>query len=310
MAQTGVDVKIDRGGIRDIEFLVQCLQRVYGGGEPWLRSRGTLFALQKLHDKEHISSKDFQNLTNAYEFLRNLEHRLQLQHGQQTHRLPLSRNEVHALARSLTREGTVPLTPEEFLAHVRRRMTAVAEIYQRVIYHEQSHDQDAAKFELQPEFAATPESSYSQMMQRLAMDSPRLLEIAARDDLSQHARRNLDRFLSSAGTTSERYGVVLRSPENVERALTIFEFSEFLTDILVRHPGEISLLEQIEERRHSGAPDLFVDDSPSGAIAPADPVFAYLANEKVDRAEAMSILRRHYQTAIVFVGSGGFVSAA
>ena len=109
-------MKVDRGGIRDIEFLVQCLQRVYGGGEPWLRSGGTLFALQKLHDKEHISSKDFQNLTNAYEFLRNLEHRLQLQNGQQTHRLPQSRNEVQALARSLTREGTIPPTPEEFLA--------------------------------------------------------------------------------------------------------------------------------------------------------------------------------------------------
>src|SRR2546429_2552039 len=48
----------DRGGIRDIEFLVQCLQRVYGGAEPWLRSGGTLFSLQKLHDKrseEHTS---------------------------------------------------------------------------------------------------------------------------------------------------------------------------------------------------------------------------------------------------------------
>jgi glutamate-ammonia-ligase adenylyltransferase len=303
VAQTGTDVKIDRGGIRDIEFLVQCLQRVYGGSEPWLRSRGTLFALQKLHDKEHISGKDFQNLTNAYEFLRNLEHRLQLQHGQQTHRLPQSRSEVQALARSLTREGTVAPTPEEFLAHVRRRMAAVAEIYQRVIYQEQSHDQDSANFELQPEVAATSDSSYSQMMQRLAMDSPRLLEIAARDDLSQHARRNLDRFLSSAGTTSERYGAVLRSPENVERALTIFEFSEFLTDILVRHPAEISLLAQIETRRHSGAADLFVDDSPSGANAPADPVFAYLANEKVDRAEAMSILRRHYRRRLFLSGA-------
>ena len=101
-------MKVDAGGIRDIEFLVQCLQRVYGGGEPWLRSRGTLFALQKLHDKEHISGKDFHNLTNAYEFLRNLEHRLQLRHGQQTHRLPNSRfGAAQALARSLTREGTV-----------------------------------------------------------------------------------------------------------------------------------------------------------------------------------------------------------
>ena len=110
----GIDVKIDRGGIRDIEFLVQCLQRVYGGSESWLRSRGTMFALQKLHDKEHIGGKDFHNLTNAYEFLRNLEHRLQLRHGQQTHRLPQSRAELQSLARSLTREGTAALTPEEF----------------------------------------------------------------------------------------------------------------------------------------------------------------------------------------------------
>ncbi len=243
-------MKVDRGGIRDIEFLVQCLQRIYGGSESWLRSRGTLFALQKLHDKEHISGKDFQNLTNAYEFLRTVEHRLQLRHGQQTHRLPQSRAELEALGRSLTREGTAAPTPEEFVAHVQRRMAAVAEIYQRVIYREQSQDQGAAEFQLWPETAATPESTYSQMMQRLAIDSPRLREIAARVDLSQHARRNLDRFLSSAGTTSERYGAVLRSPDAVEKALTIFEFSEFLTDILVRHPEEVSLLEQ--DRRDRG----------------------------------------------------------
>ena len=58
-----IDVKIDRGGIRDIEFLVQCLQRVYGGAEPWLRSGGTLFSLQKLHDKGHISGREFHDLT-------------------------------------------------------------------------------------------------------------------------------------------------------------------------------------------------------------------------------------------------------
>jgi glutamate-ammonia-ligase adenylyltransferase len=302
VAQTGTDVKVDRGGIRDIEFLVQCLQRVYGGGEPWLRSRGTLFALQKLHDKEHISGKDFQNLTNAYEFLRNLEHRLQLQQGQQTHRLPQSRGEIQTLARSLTREGTIVPTPEDFLAHVRRRMTAVAEIYQRVIYHEQSHDQDAKKFELQPEVAATPDSSYSQMMQRLAVDSPRLREIAGRDELSQHARRNLDRFLSSAGTTSERYGAILRSPEKVEQALTIFEFSEFLTDILVRHPAEVALLERIDGRRAPVEEDLFAADSP-GVGPPDDPVFAYLAREKVDRPEAMSILRQHYRRRLFLSGA-------
>ncbi|MFZ0911865.1 MAG: hypothetical protein WBQ76_16705 [Candidatus Korobacteraceae bacterium] len=300
--QNGIDVKLDRGGIRDIEFLVQCLQRVYGGSESWLRSRGTMFALQKLYDKEHIGSKDFHNLTNAYEFLRNLEHRLQLRQGQQTHRLPESRRELESLARGLAREGTAAPTPEEFLAHVQRRMSAVAEIYQRVIYQEQSHDHHPPEFQLHPEIPATPESSYSQMMQRLAVDSPRLREIAGTAELSQHARRNLDRFLSSAGTTSERYGAVLRSPEAVGRALTIFEFSEYLTDILVRHPAEVALLPQIEELSTSGEAELF-DEGPRSESVVADPVFAYLAQEKVDRSEANAILRRHYRRRVFLSGA-------
>ena len=114
------------------------------------------------------------------------------------------------------------------------------------------------------------------MMQRLAVDSPRLRELAVSAELSQHARRNLERFLTSAGTTSERYGAVLRSPEAVNQALTIFEFSEYLTDILVRHPAEVSLLSQIEQPSTTGEGDLFEEGSRSEDIAP-DPVFAYLA---------------------------------
>ncbi|MGB7556310.1 MAG: hypothetical protein WBM04_18225 [Candidatus Korobacteraceae bacterium] len=301
--QGGIDVKIDRGGIRDIEFLVQCLQRVYGGSESWLRSRGTMFALQKLYDKEHISSKDFHNLTNAYEFLRTLEHRLQLRHGQQTHRLPESREDVQELARSLARDCATSPSAEDFLAHVKRRMAAVAEIYQRVIYQEQSQDHsEAAEFRLRPEIPATPENSYSQMMQRLAVDSPRLREIAGTAELSQHARRNLDRFLSSAGTTSERYGAVLDSPEAVGRALTIFEFSEYLTDILVRHPAEVSLLSQIEDVQTSGVGELF-DESLRGDGLVLDPVFAYLAQEQVDHSEASAILRKHYRRRMFLSGS-------
>jgi [glutamine synthetase] adenylyltransferase / [glutamine synthetase]-adenylyl-L-tyrosine phosphorylase len=302
--QGGIDVKVDRGGIRDIEFLVQCLQRVYGGSEAWLRSRGTMFALQKLHDKEHIGGKDFHNLTNAYEFLRNLEHRLQLHHGQQTHRLPQSRAELLSLGRSLSREGTAALPPEEFLSHVQRRMAAVAEIYQRIIYQAQSqHRADKQQeFELEPELPVTRENSYSLMMQRLAIDSPQLREIAGRPELSQHARRNFERFLSSAGTTSERYGAVLRSPEAVERGLEIFEFSEYLTDILVRHPREISLLEQIEKRPGAEVAELFDDDPRSEEVKP-DPVFVYLAQENVDRSEAMCILRQHYRQRMFLSGA-------
>ena len=50
-AENGLDVKLARGGIRDIEFLVQCLQRLHGGREPWVRHGGTLLALTRLNDK-------------------------------------------------------------------------------------------------------------------------------------------------------------------------------------------------------------------------------------------------------------------
>ncbi len=157
-------------------------------------------------------------------------------------------------------------------------------------------------FQLWREAAATPESTYSQMMQRLAIDSPRVREIASRTDLSQHARRNLDRFLSSAGTTSERYGAVLRSPDAMEKALTIFEFSEFLTDILVRYPEEVSLLEQVAQRSTTEVQDLFATE-PRNPGASDDPVFEYLARGNVDGPEAMSTLRRHYRRRAVLSGA-------
>src|SRR5436190_22685920 len=122
----GIDIKIDAGGIRDIEFLVQCLQRVYGGEEPWLRSGGTLFSLQKLHDKRHISSKEFHDLTSAYEFLRHLEHRLQLRQGQQTHRLPLSGLELRILRRCVEGYEAGEYGLGDLVATVTRRMAAVA----------------------------------------------------------------------------------------------------------------------------------------------------------------------------------------
>ncbi len=225
-----IDVKLDRGGIRDIEFLVQCLQRVYGGSEGWLRSRGTLFALQKLHDKQHISGKDFQSLTSAYEFLRTVEHRMQLRHGQQAHRLPRAASDMQWLARSLGREGRVALSPEKLLAEVKTCMAGVAEIYQRVVFQEQSAGAQSAEFALKEPTELTRQESWARG------------EPFAHAELSPHARRNLERFLNSAATSSERQGAVNRSPEAVQRALPLFEFSDYLSDILVQYPTEVGLL--------------------------------------------------------------------
>jgi len=63
---SGVDVKLARGGIRDIEFLVQCLQRVHGGREMWLRNSSTLLALNRLRDKDLLSGLEYSRLVTAY----------------------------------------------------------------------------------------------------------------------------------------------------------------------------------------------------------------------------------------------------
>jgi len=298
-AHRGIDVKLDRGGIRDIEFLVQCLQRVYGGEERWLRSRGTLFALQKLHDKEHIGGKDFHQLTKAYEFLRELEHHLQLRYGQQSHQLPKNPAELKVLARCMSRNESVPLSLEAFMLNLEGRMAAVAEIYRRIVYQEQSQQfiDAAGNLKLQPPAFPSAENSYSRIMQRLAVDSPRLLATITKSELSPHGRRHLNRFLSSAATSSERYGAVLRSPAAVVHALRIFETSDYLTDILVRHPADVALLGGFGEQPRPELPPLFSFlDTPQTPIP--DPLLAYLANSNMERLEATSLFRQQFRQAM------------
>lgn len=286
-----VDVKLDRGGIRDIEFLVQCLQRVYGGKERWLRSGGTLFSLQKLHDKQHVSGKDFHELTSAYEFLRRLEHRLQLRRGQQVHRLPESEEEQRSVARSVVGENP---TAEDFRDLVERRMAAVADIYERVIHSQQQH-QDRAKedeFRLAATLEASGDQSYHQMLERLAVDSPPVYAIAARRELPSHTRKNLHRFLSAAFTGSDRYAAVLREPQAVERALRLFGSSDFLTEILLRHPEEIATLAGMGEPAATAGTRLFDDETVARA---PDPIFDYVAQAGMARPERLALLRQHYR---------------
>ncbi|HXE90539.1 MAG TPA: hypothetical protein VNK82_06200 [Terriglobales bacterium] len=294
-----LDVKLERGGIRDIEFLVQCLQRVYGGSEPWLRSGGTLFSLHKLHDKGHLAGKDFHDLNSGYEFLRRVEHRLQLRRGQQTHRLPESEAELRVIARAVMGAEHGEVSPEDFVATVRQRMAAVAEIYQRIIHSQQQvklREGPEAGFRLHMPLAELGrELTYDQILHRLAVDAPALYEIAARRELATHARRNLHRFLSASFTSSERYAAVTRDPQAVERALRIFAVSDYLTDILIRHPEEIATIREIGEGPEARAESELFSPEAQRPETDADPVFAHIAESEASYSEKLSLLRQHYR---------------
>ena len=95
------DVKMSRGGIREIEFTVQLLQVVRGGQFPELRTRRTVDALQRLANAGLMPQETAAALGRAYDFLRRVEHRIQYLDDQQTHVLPTRDDDLNWVAQTL-----------------------------------------------------------------------------------------------------------------------------------------------------------------------------------------------------------------
>lgn len=95
----GREIKRGRGGIREIEFLIQTLQLLYGSKQKDLRVRSTLELLPRLAERGHLMAEEAEEMAGDYVFLRRLEHRLQMINLRQTHTLPESPEEIELLAR-------------------------------------------------------------------------------------------------------------------------------------------------------------------------------------------------------------------
>jgi glutamate-ammonia-ligase adenylyltransferase len=125
----GHDVKLGRGGIREVEFFVQTQQLIFGGRRPTMRGARTLDMLSQLHAEHWVGADAVKDLTKAYEFLRRVEHRLQMVADEQTQRLPF---ETAALARFAKFCGYARL--DRFAAamtgHLRRVETHYARLFE------------------------------------------------------------------------------------------------------------------------------------------------------------------------------------
>lgn len=97
--KTHRDVKLGYGGIREIEFLIQSLQLIYGGRDKGLREKNSLKALHTLAQKGLLTYQEVADLSKAYTFLRTVEHRLQILNDLQTQTLPAGEAELRSLAR-------------------------------------------------------------------------------------------------------------------------------------------------------------------------------------------------------------------
>ena len=130
IAVAGHDLKLGRGGIREIEFFVQTQQLIFGGRRKALRGARTLDMLRQLQIDGWITARAAEELAEAYAFLRSLEHRLQMLNDQQTQRLPTEKPALAAFARFCGYGGAAG-----FSADLLRHLRAVEKHYARLFEH-------------------------------------------------------------------------------------------------------------------------------------------------------------------------------
>ena len=217
-----IDVKLSPGGIRDIEFLVQCLQRLHGGREPWVRHGGTMLALSRLRDKELLSAIEYSRLTSAYQFLRHLEHRLQFEDDRQTHSLPPEPADTARRMPPAEVGGVV--SAERLLQHLHLHLAEVHEIYERVIHAQRPST-------INPEPILPP----SNLVRFLDQKAPRLAAVLAARPLHRSALA-FEHFLEKMLDAPDWLALLDRDPILAAHVLDIFETSPFLSEQLVRTP--------------------------------------------------------------------------
>jgi glutamate-ammonia-ligase adenylyltransferase len=237
----GLDVKLAPGGIRDIEFLAQCLQRLHGGREQWVRHGGTMFALFRLRDKGLLSGAEYARLVAAYQFLRHLEHRLQMDEDRQTHTLPTEAAELDLLARKMPLEVTgTPLDGETLKQRVAEHQAAVLEAYARVVHMQQPADERLAAGAAAVEEKVEAVAPASNLTRALGQRAPQL---AAAAGASLHrGRERFTHFLEKAMASPEVLARLDADAKLAAGVLDIFEHSAHFADDLLRFP---ELLDEI-----------------------------------------------------------------
>ncbi len=252
-ADSVLDIKLTRGGIRDIEFLVQCLQRLHGGREPWVRHGGTMLALIRLADKKLISASEYARLANAYEFLRHLEHRLQIVDDRQTHSLPSQKADLEILARRMPASelGRQP-SAGKLLHQLNAHLEEVQELYDRVIHSQQPLYYSAPPAPMRPQ-AVEPEPlpaapATSNLIRFLDQRAPGIAEVLQRKPI-RRAAASLEAFLDRTMDQPQLLALMNGAPSLTSDIIDIFESSPYYAEELVRRPA---MLESVAQAREEG----------------------------------------------------------
>ncbi|AWW48478.1 bifunctional [glutamate--ammonia ligase]-adenylyl-L-tyrosine phosphorylase/[glutamate--ammonia-ligase] adenylyltransferase [Polynucleobacter paneuropaeus] len=250
------DIKLGRGGIREIEFLAQMFQLMRGGTDPQLRTRATLEVLTLLAQKGILPRQEVDQLSEAYIYLRRLEHRLQIWEDQQTHYLPDDPSSRMRLAKSMDLT-TAPENEHTFMAGLDRHQSAVARYFEKafVLDASASLEQEPIEVDWQLQSSCFPSSSKrwqvwieshkQKLLPEKSQAIVRKLVRKAADFLeagkgsSPNADKVLLRFfdlLEAVAGRTAYLAILAEYPQALQNVLRLLTASQWGAQYLTRHP--------------------------------------------------------------------------
>ncbi len=264
IAVEGHNIKLGRGGIREIEFFAQTQQLIAGGRHPDLRDRDTLTTLDKLAEGHWIEASARDDMKAAYVFLRMVEHRLQMVNDEQTQILPAEREGLERFARFLGFADR-----DAFAAVLLGHLDKVQRYYARLFESEPAADKPKLNFPADTDdrrtldrlselgFAAPLETSaivrnwlaggYRSLRGEVAQQHlqellPVLLEQLARSDNPGAALIKFDGFLSHLHGAARLLSLLRQNPDLIALITLVLSMAPRLGDTVARYPQVMDAL--------------------------------------------------------------------
>ena len=237
IAVAGHNVKLGRGGIREVEFFVQTQQLIAGGRNPALRGRRTLEMLDALCEADWIRARTRDDMAAAYRFLRDVEHRIQMLNDEQTQLLPKDEEGLTRIA-SLMGFDSLAAFEAAFLDHLRKVQHHYAELFEdepglsselgNLVFTGDDHDpgtletlarlgfkqpSEAASIVKSWHFGRYPCTRSTKARERLTEMHPSLIGALAATDNADAALRAFDGFLSKLPAGVQLFSLLRSNPQ-------------------------------------------------------------------------------------------------
>ena len=256
------NVKLGRGGIREVEFLVQALQLLYGGDDPWLREKNTLRAIFRLTERGYLGPELGRRLGDALVYLRTVEHRLQILHEFQTHTLPDDARVLGLLARRMGVALPPAAAGRRFMADHRRVTREVHAAFGDFFAAAPAAAGPAVKIPTYTSLKATGFADPDRARQNLRLvlegrplipypDAPRralatifpvLLDALWQSPDPDEALNQFERFVAAAGPRTAYLELLAARPDLLANLIKLCARGELLTQLLVTQPELLNAL--------------------------------------------------------------------